>query len=303
MDGSHRDLSRISFLESAEHRLASQEFIEALLEQSHQSRFENPRLMLHFASLARQGVESCSASSLVGKRNLARLRARALGQFSSALRVHGRLVEAEAALEEAEAHLEHRAGDCHDLPILLEWKATLRYRQRRFEESQSLAGNVSKHYESVGDWSSAARANVINAISHFEHGEARASVDLLESLLPRVDVMRDEYLCFAAYHNLAASYIQLGLPAEGIAALDAIRDLYSRTEDRALRLKALWLQGQLLLEVGHFESAEGYLAQARDGYIAEALWLEARELSSDLSTLYRRARRGAQAGQLQGITR
>jgi tetratricopeptide (TPR) repeat protein len=103
-----------------------------------------------------------------------------------------------------------------------------------------------------------------------------------------IDSVRDAHLLLAAHHNLAASYIEIGRPEEALAIADSIRDLYRAHAEPGVRLKALWQQGALLLEVGHLESAEKLLSGAREGYLELGLAHEAAEISLRLAEVYRR---------------
>lgn len=280
-------LPRSKPLAAVRRRLADPEAVEALLTRSRQLRYESPKLMLLFAELARMGAEGLARDRL-GDRAFARLPARAFSQLTAALRVHGRFLEAEQALARAEEFWKRDPRDLLMRAELLEHKASLRYTEGHHLESQRLARESVLIHESMGDRHLAARARVVQAISHFECGDAAGSVSLLEAEIPRIDCARDPSLLFAAYHNLAASHVRLGQPSEGVAVLDSVRDLYRQHADLSLRLKSSWLQGRLLLEVGHLESAERFLTVAYDGYIAESLHHEAAEVSVSLSEVHRR---------------
>jgi hypothetical protein len=103
-----------------------------------------------------------------------------------------------------------------------------------------------------------------------------------------IDEARDPQLFFAAHHNLAAGYIYLGRPEDAIAVGESIRDLYSVVGEPGIRLKAQWQHGLLMLEVGHLESAERFLKNARDGYLELDLVHQAADVSLMLAEVYRR---------------
>lgn len=280
-------LPRRKLLAEARHRLANREAIESLLAKAYEVRYDNPRMMLFYAELARVAAETCASAqseALVG----ADLRVRALTSVANALRVNGRFADADQRFQEAERLWSKGNRDLRSRVLFLEKKATLRYYQRNFRDSIILSRGAAAVSKRLGDELSVARARVIEAISSLYSGDAEGSILLLNKAIPMIDEARDPQLFFAAHHNLAACYIDLGRPEDAVAVIESIRDLYSVVGEPGIRLKAQWQHGILMLEVGHLESAERFLKNARDGYLELDLVHQAADVSLMLAEVYRR---------------
>jgi tetratricopeptide (TPR) repeat protein len=272
----------------ARDRFDSPEAIEALLRQSHELRYKDPRLMLLNAELACLGADASSKESFgLDRAALADLRARCHGQLGNALKLQGRFDAAEDAFSRAETFWREGSGDLVTWAALLERKASLRQAQRRHGESRAVASEAASIYCAMRDPHLVARARVVEAVSCLYSGDAEGSVRMLTSALPSIDGSRDAHLLLAAHHNLASSFLELGQPEEAIAVVDSVRDLYREHDEVGVRLKALWQRGRLLLEVGHLESAEKALKGARTGFAELGLAHEAAEVSLALAEVYR----------------
>ena len=281
-------LPRHRLLASARKHFSTREAVETLLTKSHQIRYEDPRLMLMYAELARIGAEALTLDFAESSGVLMDLRACVLGHLANALRVNGRFSEADRQFVEAERIWEEGSSSLQTKVKLLEAKAALRCEQRQYKEAVALTREAASISRDSGDAHSAARAQVAEAISCLYSGDPEGSILLLNKAIPMIDSVRDAHLLLAAHHNLAASYIEIGRPEEALAIADSIRDLYRAHAEPGVRLKALWQQGALLLEVGHLESAEKLLSGAREGYLELGLAHEAAEISLRLAEVYRR---------------
>jgi tetratricopeptide (TPR) repeat protein len=267
-------------------RFADPSLVQLLLDRSHAVRYESPRKMLHLAQLARLAADSCSSEATGGERQLWDLRAQAWGRFANALRVSGRLSEAEAAFSEARRFYDGGSGDPSLRALLLSQIASLHGSQRRFQSANELADEAGNIYRELHKTQSQGRILVKKAIFTLYAGETEKAISLLREALPLIDREEDPRLFLAVHHNLARCYIDLGRPEEALAVYYHTRDLYRTAGDPLILLRATWQEGQLLCQVGHHQSAEAALLRARRGFVEAGLGYEAALISLDLAEVY-----------------
>ncbi|HSS75941.1 MAG TPA: hypothetical protein VLV54_04275, partial [Thermoanaerobaculia bacterium] len=151
-------------------RFALPQLVHFLSDRSHALRYHAPEEMLHLAALARAAAEACLAEDSGGELRLADLRSWAWGHYGNALRVCGRLRDAEEALMRAAALREEGTGDPPLRARLLELGASLNTFQRRFEAAVSLAEAASQVYRDLGETHMLASALVQKAIAALYSG-------------------------------------------------------------------------------------------------------------------------------------
>lgn len=259
--------------------------IRALIERSHSLRYRHADEMLRLAQLARLAAEGCSVSAAGNERKLADLRARAWGQYGTALRVCGQPRAAEAALA---ASLEHRRQGTGDPALhawLLERTSSLAIFQDRFEEAITMCVEAGQIYQELGNDHSFAFTLTQKAIAILYSGEAAWAVRTLNQAIPLIDP-EDPHLLVAACHNLIRCYIDLDRPDQALALYAEIRDLYKEIDDPLILLRMVWQEGALLRDLGHLRAAETALLKARKGYMDEKLAYEVALVSLDLTTVY-----------------
>lgn len=269
-----------------DHRFAHPAVVHRLVEESHASRYDCPARMLHLAYLARLAAERCTPAEAGSGRRLADLLSQAWRQAGNALRVGGRLGEAEEALATALRFRREGTGDPKLRATLLDQTASLRIFERRFEEAGDLAVEAGIIYRELDDRSSLAATLVKRAIAATYAGEVESAVRLLNRALPWIDGERDPHLLLAACHNLVRCYIDLGQPEQALAIYTDLRDLYRDLRDPLIALRAGWQQAQLLRDLGHLRAAEAALLQARQGFAERDLFYEAAVVSLDLAGVY-----------------
>lgn len=269
-----------------EQRFACPRLVPLLIDRSHTLRYSEPEEMLFWAQTAWQLAQRCSPETVGNEARLADLQARAWGQYGNALRVVGRMREAEEALITAQAHLETGTGD----PILRArvWEqiASLYTFQRRFDEAFTKLGEAADLYRQLGESHALARTLVQQAIACLYAGGAETAVGLLNQAIPLIDHEGDPHLLMAACHNLIRCYIDLDQPELALSLYSETRDLYREFSDSLILLRAGWQEGQLLRDLGHLRAAERTLLRAREGFIERGLMYEAAVVSLDLTALY-----------------
>lgn len=270
-------------------------FLLFLIHRSHDLRYRDTERMLRLAQLACRGAEACRSERAGGSWRLADLRAHGWRQFGNALRVRGKLQEAEEAFDKAQAYRDRGTGDPTLHAWLLEQMASLRIFQRRFPRAIELAESAGQIYRRLGDLDSLASTLVQKAIACVYDGDPERAIGILNQAIPLMDQEKDPYLLLAACQNLVICYLDLERPEQALALYLEARDLYKEFKDEMILLRMTWQEGRLLRDLGHLAGAEMALQQARDGFVARELGYEAAMVSLDLAAVY------IQMGRLEGL--
>jgi tetratricopeptide (TPR) repeat protein len=269
-----------------ESRYAHPAFVRHLIDASHALRYQDTAGMLRLAELARQAAESCTVEAAGNGQQLADLRGQAWRQHGNALRVLGRLPEAEESFATAQQYLYAGTRDPFLRAKLCTQLASLRYFQRRFAEAVDLADEAASIYADLGESHSRASSMVQKAIASLYAGEPEEAIRVLNQSISLIDADGDPHLLLAACHNLVRCYIDLGRPEQALSIYSETRELYKRFDDPLIRLRVAWQEGQLLRDMGHLKAAESILLQARQGFIEHNLLYEAALISLDLAAVY-----------------
>lgn len=260
--------------------------IRALIDRSHDARYQDAEAMLHFANLARIAADACTRSDTLDDLRLADLRARAWGQYGNALRVLGRPREAEEALLAAQQHRQAGTGDPMLRAWLLERLTPLSIFQGSLAEAIERCEEAGAIYQQLGERHLLASTMVQKAIAETYSGETESAVRTLNQAIPLIDKEEDPHVLLAACHNLIRCYIDLDEPEQALLLYSESHELYKEFDDPLILLRAAWQEGQLLRDLGHLRAAEAALLRARQGYVERKLAYEAALVSLELATVY-----------------
>ncbi len=267
-------------------RFAMPQLVQPLIERSHAARYADPESMLHWASLARSIAARSGAEAVGNAARLSDLKGRAWGHYGNALRVNGRLREAETAMVTAQAYLEAGTGDPTIKARLCEQAASLYTFQRRFQSAIAALVEAAEIYRQLGETNAFARTLVQEATAFVYAGDPDRAVSLLNQAIPLMDHEGDPHLLLVACHNLVRCYIDLDQPERALSIYSESRDLYKEFSDSLILLRAGWQEGQLLRDLGHLRAAETALLRARQGFIDRNLMYEVAVVCLDLAALY-----------------
>lgn len=290
----HRELSRQSEEQEltlddlpagVEDLVPETRLVELLIERSHAARYQDPRTMLRWARLARLMAARCSAAKAGSEARLADLRARAWGQLGNALRVTGRLREAERALGVAEKHAAAGTAASMLQVDLLCLRASLWTYQRRFEAAIALLVEAEAICYREGALGALPQCLLRRALATVYAGEPEPAIQILNQAIPLID-SNDHHLLFAAYHNLIYCYIEAGRLQEGLALVAQTRNLIGEVHDELLSVRVIWQEGRILCELGLLEEAEAQFCRARDSFTERDLAYDAALVSLDLTAVY-----------------
>ena len=284
LDRAPRELQMV--LAEGDERFLSPQLAQRLIDRSHAARYEDPETMLHWAQMARNIAGHCAPESLGGAAKLSDHRALAWAQYGNALRVAGRMRDAQEAMITSQGYLRTGTGDPALKAKLCEQVASLHTHQRRFDAAIEALNEAAEIYRQIGEIHALARTLVQEATATLYAGEAENAVTLLNRAIPLIDHELDPHLLLAACHNLVRCYIDLDRPEQALSIYSETRTLYREFNDSLILLKAGWQEGQILRDLGHLRAAESALLRAQSGFMEQGLMYEVALVCLDLAALY-----------------
>lgn len=259
-------------------RYLSAELCRLLIERSHEERFSSTSQMRHLARLAAWIGDRLFAADPA----LEPLRLRAWAAWGNALRVSGDLHGAESAFAQLQPYLADPGNDETLRAHLLSHLASLRFDQRLFPASLQLIEQVVEIWRRRREPLELARALVKQGIATGESGRPKAAVRLLVEAGRLLQGTGQPRLSLIALHSIIRFHADGGRADTALQLLVEARPLYEKA-DALIRVKARWLEGQVLSAMGHLETAVPLLSAARAALLEQGNHYEAAMVALDLA--------------------
>lgn len=250
--------------------------------------------------LAKSAIElSCHLdSSYYSAELIEDLRARAWAYIANLRRIAADLVGAEQAFQISYTHLRRGTLEPVERAVFLDLKSSLRTAQQQFQDAARLLRRAVTIFLHSGDEHRAGKSLVNLGALYSYAGEVEEALPLLQQALTMIDPGQDERVLLCAWHNLIDDLAMLGRFIEAQGLYRKARPLYRRNKDIDLELRRLWVKGKIERGLGQDESAEALFVEARAGFLAENLPIEAALVSLELAVLYAQQERPAELRRL-----
>jgi tetratricopeptide (TPR) repeat protein len=259
---------------------------DLLVEESHETGFQDPGRAVELAKLAVLLVDRLTTDECGGADVHESLRARVWAQLGNAHRIHYDLAEAEEALAVAGELLAEGHAGLFDRARVLALLASLRRAQERFDEALRLFDRVAVIYKRLGQWNLLGRTLLQKSLVCGEAGDIEAEMSMLRRALDLIDSQADPRLFLAARHNLIHALNESGQSREAFALLFHSRPLYLKMGDRMNLLKLRWVEGLVAAGLQRHDQAEAAFREVREAYAGIGLDYDAALASLDLAGIY-----------------
>ncbi|HVF58574.1 MAG TPA: tetratricopeptide repeat protein [Thermoanaerobaculia bacterium] len=274
-------------------RFASLPLVEALVEQSHALRYQDPEGMFRQARLAVAVAESITHHA--PPRLVHDARALAWGHVGNAHRVRSEFPEARSAFGKAFADLELGSGDPALRARLSRCLASLCYEVRDFGKATALLTEAVAISRRLRDRSGEAMALMQLGIVAIIAGSPEAALAPLRLSFRMLDRPQDETLQRAALQNLVRCWIDLGRPDRAYTLCVDAEPLLAGCTDTTMALHWEWHRGLIDRDLGLLDAAETRLRRAREGFLKLNFSQEVAVVLLDLASVYLRAGKVPQA--------
>lgn len=271
--------------------------LELLLERSRRASFDDSYQVEHWAELGLLVIDQLDSDSY-GASRLEDIRCRAWSYIGNARRIRSELETAEEAFRCADSCLHRGTGDPLERAMLLDFKASLRKVQRRFNEAQSYLERAINTFLEAGETHRAGKSLIKLATVYEDSGEAEEGIPLLQRAIPLIDSARDPRLLFAARHNLIILLAGSRRILEAQNLLAQIESQYDQFPQGWAQSRLRWARARIALGTGRFQEAERYFLEARAGFVSDNALYDASLVALELASLYAEQRRPAEMRRL-----
>jgi tetratricopeptide (TPR) repeat protein len=264
-------------------RFHSVELLERIVERSFAERYRDVGRMLTDARLATRIADALSLDK-------GRLDTRAadaiLGawcQWGNALRVAGRLAEADEAFGRALELLAQLPSSLGATALVCDRLATLRKDQRHFAQAHELFERAVEIYRVAKDGPRLGRTLLNLALNRALSGDPSGTLDGILEAAPLLDVRAEPSLALAALIATVRAYIDDNQPERALSTFMLGQELFRTKQSPLATLKVQWTEGHLLASLRHFDAARHLLEEARASYIAAGHHYNCALVSLDLA--------------------
>jgi tetratricopeptide (TPR) repeat protein len=255
------EVQRAPLAAPADERVWTWGACEALLEQSHSLRLDDPQGMLRCANLAVLAIEQLDPA-VYGETALADLQARAWAGLANAYRILEDVPQADAAMRRALEHRGQGTGDPLLLARISDVAASLASYKQEFSAAFRMLDISYALYQEFGDYHEAGRVLVLKGLYLGHMNEPEKGIGLVTRGLEMIDGERDPHLAFQALYNLLCLWVELGESAAVAAHFERARPLCEHYPGRIERIKLDAMLGRIAYELGDLDRAAAGLARA-----------------------------------------
>jgi tetratricopeptide (TPR) repeat protein len=213
-------------------------------------------------------------------------RGRAWAHIGNARRIRSDLRGAEEAFDKADELLRKGSQESVERAIFLDFKASLRRDQRRFDEAIRLLIRAVSIFLQHGHRHRGGRSLVNLSIVHHYAGRPEAGIPLLHQALELIDPEQEPRLLLCARHNLIDYLASAGRFMEAQGLYRETRPLYRDFPDAWAQNRRKWVRGKIAGGLGQPRLAESLFLAARDGFVAEGIPYDTALVSLEIATLY-----------------
>ena len=213
-------------------------------------------------------------------------RGRAWVHIGNARRVRSDLRGAEEAFEKADVHLRKGSLESVERAIFLDFKASLRRDERRFDEAMRLLHRAVSIFLQHGHRHRAGRSLVNLATVRNHSGNPEQAIPLLQQAQEWIDPEQEPRLLLCARHNLIDYLASAGRFLEAQGLYRETRPLYRDFPDPWAQNRRTWVRGKIARGLGQPRLAESLFLAARDGFVEEGVPYDTALVSLEIAALY-----------------
>ncbi|HRC86099.1 MAG TPA: hypothetical protein PK413_10855, partial [Thermoanaerobaculia bacterium] len=205
---------------------------------------------------------------------------------------------ADHAFHTARFYVDRGTGDPLVRAEVSDLYATCCRLQQRYDKAIGLLHEAAASYAEVGDRHRVGRVLFKKTLVLFEMDHIAESSDLLERVVPLIDIEREPRLALNIQHQRTQALHQAGRSREALDLLPETRRLAEQYGSRIDRVRLTGVEGAIMTELGDFKLGEKCLREAIDGFLEEGIGYEAAFFSLELAALYLRQGRTGETRQL-----
>lgn len=280
-----------------ESRFQTWGFFEMLVDKARWTVLEEPRKAEEMLRLALDVVEHVDPA-YYGAGSIDSAKARAWASLGNALRVLADFRQAEQAFRQAEVHLAAGWLDPLDEALLLEYKASLRRAQRRFDEALPMLDSAIALYREVNEPHGQGRAMMGKGLVLRYAGDADAASAWFRDSLFLLDGHEEPRLLALSQVNLIGCLIDSGRAEEAAALIPESIKLIEEVGKRCDLLRLRWMGGTAAVILGKTGEAERVFLELIDDFTQDRLAYDVALVSLELSAVYARQGRSADVKRL-----
>jgi tetratricopeptide (TPR) repeat protein len=280
-----------------DHRYQSWGLFELLVDRSRWMVLEEPHKAEEMLRLALDVADHLDPDAY-GPGSIESAKARAWGSLGNTLRVLSDFRQAEQAFRKAETYLTAGWLDPLDEALLLEYQASLRRAQRRFDEALQMLDSAIVLYREVNEPHFQGRALMAKGLVLRYAGDYEAASAWFRDSLFLLDGGEEPRLLAVSQYNLIGCLHDSGRAQEAAALIPEARKLIEEVGQRSDLLRLRWLEGTVAVTLGRTAEGESIFLELIEAFTADRLAYDVALVSLELSAVYARQGRTADVKRL-----